>query len=431
MKFKIHTLGCKVNIYESEFITHLFVSNGYTNVSDEGIADIYIINTCTVTNNADNKSRKLIRRAKKENKESIVIMCGCYSEYMKGNIEIDDVDIIIGNKDKNKLLETLEEYIKNKKQIIKISNIDNNNFEDMEINKFDSHTRAFVKIQDGCNNYCSYCIIPYVRGNVRSKNKQKVIDEITKLVGNGHKEVVLTGIHTGNYGKDLGCNLASLLEELVKIINLKRIRISSIEITELDEEFLNVLRNNKIIVDHMHIPLQSGSDTILKAMNRKYDTKYFYDKIKVIRSIRPNINITTDVIVGFPGEDFNEFNETMEFIRKVQFTKLHVFPYSKRTGTVAASMDNQVASEVKKIRAKTLNNISKELTKNYNSKFLNTITEVLIEKKIGGNRYVGHTNNFIEVIVESDLDISSNIIQVQINEIKNEKCYGKIMECEK
>jgi len=192
-----------------------------------------------------------------------------------------------------------------------------------------------------------------------------------------------------------------------------------------------VLRNNKIIVDHMHIPLQSGSDTILKAMNRKYDTKYFYDKIKVIRSIRPNINITTDVIVGFPGEDFNEFNETMEFIRKVQFTKLHVFPYSKRTGTVAASMDNQVASEVKKIRAKTLNNISKELTKNYNSKFLNTITEVLIEKKIGGNRYVGHTNNFIEVIVESDLDISSNIIQVQINEIKNEKCYGKIMECEK
>jgi len=235
MKFKIHTLGCKVNIYESEFITHLFVSNGYTNVSDEGIADIYIINTCTVTNNADNKSRKLIRRAKKENKESIVIMCGCYSEYMKGNIEIDDVDIIIGNKDKNKLLETLEEYIKNKKQIIKISNIDNNNFEDMEINKFDSHTRAFVKIQDGCNNYCSYCIIPYVRGNVRSKNKQKVIDEITKLVGNGHKEVVLTGIHTGNYGKDLGCNLASLLEELVKIINLKRIRISSIEITELDE----------------------------------------------------------------------------------------------------------------------------------------------------------------------------------------------------
>ncbi len=425
MTFAIYTLGCKVNAYESEFITHLFNSRGYKKVDYNDSAEIYIINTCTVTNTSDNKSKKIINHTRRNNPEAIIIVCGCFTQYMKGDISNkSSVDIILGNKDKSKIVDILEDYLKNRKFISKIYDLKNQEFEDMEIDKFETHTRAFVKIQDGCNNFCSYCIIPFVRGNVRSKKIEKVLDEVKKLVKNGHKEIVLTGIHTGNYGKDLGYNLTTLLKKLKKIDGLKRIRISSIEITELTDEFLEELENNTLIVDHMHIPLQSGNDKILKLMNRKYNTEYFYKKIEQIRKIRPNISITTDVIVGFPNETLEDFKSTLAFIKKIEFSKIHVFPYSKREGTVAASMKNQIDDKEKKDRVKNLIALSNILEEKYYSKFLNKEVEVLVERKIG-NMYVGHTSNYLEVMIESEEDLINKLIKVKINEIKSNKCFAK------
>ena len=428
MTFSVYTLGCKVNAYESEFITHLFVSKGYKLVDYENNADIYIINTCTVTNNSDNKSKKIINHTRKNNPNSIIVVCGCYPQYKNGNIDLlDEVDIVIGNKDKSKIVDYVEEFIKDKKQIVNIYDLKKQEFENMEIKEFKSKTRAFVKIQDGCNNFCSYCIIPYVRGNIRSKNKDTVINEIKDLVSNGHKEVVLTGIHTGHYGSDINSNLTELLHEIANIDGLKRVRISSIEITELNDEFLKELENNKLIVDHMHIPLQSGCDKTLKEMNRKYNTEYFYNKIEKIRSIRPGISITTDVIVGFPNETDEDFNKTFEFIKKVNFARLHVFPYSKRNGTKAAVMDNQVEGKIKKERARALLELSKELEKQYYNNYLDKTVKVLFEVK-KNSKYYGHTSNYLEVEVESDIDITNELHFVYITEITNNKCIGKLIK---
>ena len=301
MKVAIYTLGCKVNLYESEVIMNSFKKSGYEIVDFEDDADIVIINTCTVTNTSDKKSRNIIRQAVKKHENAVIVVMGCYSQVRSADIkEIDGVDIIIGNTKKSKVVSLVEEYLKNKKSITEIDNIMHTDFEAMELDTFETRTRAFVKIQDGCNNFCSYCIIPYSRGNIRSKEKDDVVSEIKCLVKNGYKEVVLTGIHTGHYGKDkYDYDFSDLLSELCKIDNLKRIRISSIEITELDSKFIDVLKNNKVIVNHMHIPLQSGCDKTLKEMNRKYDTKYYLDKINLIRSIRPNISITTDLIIHY------------------------------------------------------------------------------------------------------------------------------------
>jgi len=414
MKFAIYTLGCKVNSYESEFMTHLFVSKGYKKVDYEEDADIYIINTCTVTNTSDNKSKKIINHTRRLHKDAIIVVCGCYVQYKKGNIDnLEDVDIVLGNKDKSKVVELVEEYIESKKKISDMYDLTKQDFEDMEINKFESHTRAFIKIQDGCNNFCSYCIIPYVRGNIRSKKIESVLKEVKNLVNNGHKEIVLTGIHTGNYGKDLGYSLTTLLKELKHIDGLKRIRISSIEITELTDEFLDELKDNLLIVDHMHIPLQSGNDKILKLMNRKYDTEYFFNKINKIRNIRPDISITTDVIVGFPHETDEDFKITYDFINKVKFTKLHVFPYSPRVGTKAATMDEQVDGSTKKKRVKSLIELSNKLEEEFYNRFINKELDVLIERKIN-DEYVGHTSNFIEVKTKSNEDIVNKIVKIKI-----------------
>ena len=426
MKYHIVNLGCKVNAYESEFITHLFLSKGYKLVDYENNADIYIINTCTVTNNSDNKSKKIINHTRKNNPNSIIVVCGCYPQYKNGNIDLlDEVDIVIGNKDKSKIVEYVEEFIKNKKQIVNIYDLKKQEFENMEIKEFKSKTRAFVKIQDGCNNFCSYCIIPYVRGNVRSKKKDIVIKEIKDLVNNGHKEVVLTGIHTGHYGSDINSNLTELLHEIGKIDGLKRIRISSIEITELNDDFLNELKNNKLIVSHMHIPLQSGCDKTLKEMNRKYNTEYFYNKIEKIRSIRPDISITTDVIVGFPNETDEDFSTTVEFIKKINFSKLHVFPYSKRDGTKASAMTNQVDGKIKKERAHVLLELSKKLENNYYNKYINKDVEVLFEVN-KNNKYYGHTSNYLEVEVETDSNVINEIHMVHITNVIDNKCIGKL-----
>lgn len=409
MKVKAVTLGCKVNAYESEYILSSFKDRGYEITND--IADIYIVNTCSVTNTSDAKSRKVINRLIRENPNSIIVVMGCMIEANK-DMEIPGVSLIIGNKDKNKVVDLVENYLKDK-QVRKIlyDNFDDT-FEDMFITNMTSHTRAFVKIQDGCENFCSYCIIPYTRGKQRSKNPDLVIKEIETLVSNGYKEIVLTGIHTGHYGSDLQTTFPDLLKRIVKINGLERLRISSIEITELNDEFFEVLKANPIIVSHLHIPLQAGSDTVLQAMNRKYLTNYFENKVKKIREIRPDISLTTDVIVGFPGETEEEFQETLDFVSKIKFTKVHVFPYSRRKGTKADIMPNQIPENIKKERVKRLIDLSNKLEKEYLDLFLNKEVEVLIEEEYP-DYSLGHTGNYLKVKVLKPFK-SNELIKVKI-----------------
>ena len=401
MKVGIYTLGCKVNTYESEYVTKCLMDNNYEIASFDDLCDVYIINTSTVTNTSDIKSRKIIRQAKRRNPDSCVIAMGCYVQ--KKEELIPEIDIAIGNKDKSKVVELIEDYFKNKEKIdVVVEKEELNTFEDMYIDKYLSRTRAFVKIQDGCENFCSYCIIPFVRGKCRSKDFNKTIDEIKDLVKNGFKEIVLTGIHTGNYGRDIGTDFATLLKEIVKINDLKRIRISSIEITELNKDVLEIIKDNNIIVDHLHIPIQAASNKVLEVMNRKYDIEYFKDKISEIRAIRPNISITTDIIVGHPKEDDETFEKSIDTLKEINFSKLHVFPYSKRDGTVAASLP-QVDEQTKKDRAHKLLALSKELELNYMNKFLNKELEVLFERTIDGYS-IGHTSNYLQIKVKEEIE---------------------------
>ena len=420
MKVGFYNLGCKVNAYETEFLINEFKKKGYEIVDFNDKADIYIINTCSVTNTSDQKSRKIIRSACK-NKDAVIVVMGCYSQ-MKSEVvkDIEGVSIVLGNKDKNKVVELVEAYINDKENYQNIYDLSNAEFEDMFLDNFENHTRAFVKIQDGCNNYCSFCIIPYARGNVRSKKKEFVIDEVKALVKNGYKEVVLTGIHTGHYGQDLKeYNFSDLLKELEEIDGLERIRISSIEIVELDDEFLEVLKNSKKIVDHIHIPLQSGCDKTLKEMNRRYDMNYYIDRINKIRKIRPNIAITTDVIVGFPNETEEDFNITKENIKKLEFVELHVFPYSKREGTKAASMPNQIDGNIKKKRVKELIKISEELKNNYYNKYINT-TDYVLAETIDDEYVIGHLSNYGKVKFKGNKEDLNKIIKVKLLKYEND-----------
>ena len=420
MKVAFYNLGCKVNAYEIEFLINEFKKKGYTIVDFNDKADIYIINTCTVTNTSDQKSRKVIRNACK-NKDAIIVVMGCYSQIKPEVIkEIEGVSIVIGNKDKNKVVDLVESYIKDKDEFIDIQNLDNATFDDMFIDKFENHTRAFVKIQDGCNNYCSFCIIPYARGNVRSKDKKIVLDEVTALAKNGYKEIVLTGIHTGHYGQDLKeYDFSDLLMELEEIDGLERIRISSIEIVELTDKFLDVLKKSKKIVDHIHIPLQSGCDKILKLMNRRYDMEYFIDRINKIRNIRHNMAITTDVIVGFPNETDEDFKITKDNIRKLKLVELHVFPYSKRDGTVAAKMDNQIDGNIKKKRVKELIDLSEELKNDYYKKYINNVDVVLCETYDNGY-VIGHLSNYGKVKFKGSKEDLNKLIKVKLIDYKDD-----------
>ena len=416
------TLGCKVNTYESEFVINELQKAGYLIKDFEDICDVYIINTCTVTNSSDSKSRKMIRQAIRRNPNACVVAMGCFiaanPEYSE-----DGLDIIIGNKDKSKIVELLDEYF-SKKEILRKQYVGRlKEFEDMYITEFPGRTRAFVKIQDGCDNFCTYCIIPFVRGKCRSKEEDKVVEEVTSLVKNGYREIVLTGIHTGSYGVDLETNFAHLLRRLIEIKGLDRLRISSIEATELNEEVLDVLRNSTVLVDHLHIPIQAGSNSILKAMNRKYDLDYFKNKIEEIREIRPNISISTDVIVGFPGESRELFLETINTCREIGFSKLHVFPYSERRGTASARLDGKIDGGEKKNRARQLIEVSEELEINYMNKFINKEVEVLIEEVIDGYSY-GHTGNFLHVKIRGEYP-HNEMITVTIKDIEYPYCIGE------
>ena len=408
MKFIVYNLGCKVNAYETNVMTEKMEESGFTLTSDLNDADIAIVNTCTVTNTADNKSLKMLRQIRREKPDVILVAVGCLVQVNKEILhEKADVDIEIGNVGKSKIVDFINEYLKNHQKIDDVADVMCSDFEDMKLNNFDK-TRAFVKIQDGCNNYCSYCIIPYSRGNVRSKKKETVLSEIKELIKNGHQEIVLTGIHTGHYGSEFkNYDFSDLLNDILNIDGLLRLRISSIEIVELNEKFLEILKNNKVLVDHLHIPLQAGSDEILKLMNRRYNLEYFENKIAEIRKIRPNISISTDVIVGFPNETDELFEKTIETVKRIKFSKVHVFPYSRRKGTKADLMDGQISESVKKERSRILVNVSKELEIEYMNKFLNEEVEFIPETCKNGYIY-GHTGNYLSIKMlgnEADLKL--------------------------
>lgn len=422
MKFNIITLGCKVNSYESEAMKELLLKENYNCVNEVVEADIVIVNTCSVTNMADSKSRKTIRRIRRENPNCILIVCGCSTQNNQKVYADMDIDILLGNRQKSQIVTLLNNYLKNKEKYKYFTDERNLSFEEFNVLKFTSQTRAFIKIQDGCNNFCSYCIIPYVRGDIRSKDFESVIKEANCLADNGHKEIVLTGIHTGSYNNS-GKDLVDLINELSKIDKIKRIRISSIEITELNDKFMNLLSVNKKVCNHLHIPLQSGSDNVLKRMNRKYDKEYFRNIIEQIRSIRPNISITTDVIVGHPYETEEDFSECIAFCEEINFSKIHVFPYSIRNGTVAANMPNQVSENDKKERAKKLIMLSNNLENAYYNQFLNTEVVVLTEEE-NNNMTNGHTDNYLNVFVDEKLN-KNELYKVKICETKNNIAIGK------
>lgn len=402
MKFNIITFGCKVNQYESNMMKESMLSSNFFYTEDLNDANIIIVNTCSVTNVADKKCLKMIRRLKREYSNAILVVAGCSSQNKQSVYESLDIDILIGNRDKSIINKLIKEYIETEKKYVKFYNDRNLDFEDMYISDY-NHTRAFIKIEDGCDNFCSYCIIPYVRGSVRSKDFDKVIKEAEELAKHGHKEIVLTGIHTGHYLNN-GYDLTDLINELSKIDDIKRIRISSIEVTELNDKFLDMLKNNDKVCDHLHIPLQAGSDEILKRMNRKYDLAYYEEKIKKIRSIRPDISISTDIIVGFPYETEELFLNTLEFSKKIKFSKIHVFPYSVRVGTAAANMKEQVDEVVKKMRVKRLMAVSHMLEVDYYNKFKDKELDILIET-CDNNVSEGHTSNYLLVSVPENIKV--------------------------
>ncbi len=427
MKVSFITLGCKVNIYESNALMNLFEENGFTICEPSAESDVFIINTCSVTNMADAKSRKMIHKARKYNKDAVVVAMGCYIQTSKEAREIPGVDVFIGNGNKMEALNLVKQVLENRKNkishVIDVMNM--KEYEPLEVTTFD-HTRAFVKIEDGCNNFCSYCIIPYARGPIRCKKSFDVVAELQRITNMGYEEVVLAGIHTGKYfdGEE---RLSDLIEKILKDVpKLKRLRLSSIEINEIDDKLLDIMKNNKIMANHLHLPLQTGNDKILKLMNRRYDTKFFYDKITRIREVRPDIAITTDVIVGFPYETDEDFNETKEFIKKVNFSGLHVFPYSKRSGTKAYDMP-QVKDSVKKERTLDLIALSNELALNYEKNFLNKDVEVIFEEKYLDKYMVGHSSNYLRVIVPYDEKNLKQCKLVHIDEISSEGIFGHIL----
>lgn len=421
MKVAVYTLGCKVNIYESEYVISLLKKNNYEIVPFDTKADIYIINTCSVTNESDKKDRKIINEAKRRNDQAIIVVMGCYSQINANDI---DADIVIGNKDKSKIVYLIDEYLKNKEPIKRIYNLSKTTFEPMTLDKFENHTRAFIKIQDGCNAFCSYCIIPYTRGGIRSKDKDEVINEVTNLVNNGYKEIVLTGIHTGRYGLEKNTSLEELLRELVNIPKIFRIRLSSIEINEITDGIIELIQNNKVMAKHLHIPLQSGSDKILKLMNRKYDLKYFTQKIDKIRKSIPDISITTDLIIGFPSETEEDFNETIKTLNKIKFTKIHTFPYSKRKGTPAASMKEQINGEIKKQRVHQVIELSNKAELEFYKQNLNKEYEVVTELR-KNNQCIGYTSNYIPITL--DCNLNNQILKVKINKVDSiNQVYGTI-----
>ena len=418
-----HTLGCKVNTYESNAMLKIFNEAGYQEVDFKQVADVYVINTCTVTNTGDSKSRQMIRKAIRKNPKATICVVGCYSQTAPEEIEkIEGVGVVLGTQYRSDIVKYVDEHLETGEMVIKVDNVMNlRKFEDINIDRF-KNTRAFLKIQDGCNNFCTYCIIPYARGRVRSRQKESVLNQAQRLVDNGYVEIVLTGIHTAGYGEDLDdYSFYELLVDLVKIKGLKRLRISSIETSQISDEIIDLIGSNEIIVDHLHVPLQAGSDATLKRMNRKYTTAEYLEKINKIRSYLPNIAFTTDVIVGFPGETDEEFEETYNFIKQVNYSELHVFPYSPRKNTPAAKMKDQVNDQIKHERANRLLQLSKELNHEFALKQIGKTLKVLFEKR-DGEYLIGHAGDYLKVKVKTADNLIGEIVTIKIDK------YDEILE---
>ncbi|MBD8035331.1 tRNA (N(6)-L-threonylcarbamoyladenosine(37)-C(2))-methylthiotransferase MtaB [Solibacillus sp. A46] len=435
----LHTLGCKVNHYETEAIWQLFKDQGYERTEFDHQADVYVINTCTVTNTGDKKSRQVIRRAIRQNPDAVICVTGCYAQTSPAEImAIPGVDIVVGTQDRDKMLGYIEQYRNERQPINAVRNIMKNRvYEELDVPAFTDRTRASLKIQEGCNNFCTFCIIPWARGLMRSRDPEEVIRQAQQLVDAGYLEIVLTGIHTGGYGQDFkDYNLAQLLRDLeAQVKGLKRLRISSIEASQLTDEVIEVLQNSEIVVNHLHIPIQSGSDTVLKRMRRKYTMEFFAERLEKLKVALPDLAVTSDVIVGFPGETEEEFMETFNFIRDHKFSELHVFPYSQRTGTPAARMDDQVDEEIKNERVHRLIALNDQLAKEYASRFEGEVLEVIPEERFkdgdNENLYVGYTTNYLKVIFEGTEDMIGQLVKVKVTKAGypyNEGQFVRVLE---
>lgn len=427
MRVAFITLGCKVNSYESDAIANLFASRGAQIVDSKDSFDACVINTCSVTNQATAKSRKLIRSAIRTNPNAIIAVMGCYSQMAADEIKaIDGVDIVLGNANKQEIVDLVYEKQKNNEIITKIQDIlKYKTFEKLSPINF-NRTRAFLKIEDGCNNFCSYCIIPYTRGPIRSKKAEDVINDINNIVANGYKEIVLTGIHTGKY-YDAGLDFTGLVKRILNETKVERLRISSIELNEITDEFLELMKENTILADHLHLPLQAGSNHVLKLMNRHYTREEYIEKIKQIRLVRPQISITTDIIVGFPEESDVDFEDTISLCKEVQFAKIHAFPFSLRAGTKACEF-KQVSEQVKSIRMERLLLLDQILKEEYYKRFLDTLVDIIIEEQIG-DYLVGHSSNYLPVNVPYYPNLLGKKVTVLIQKIENDKIYGKLSSC--
>ena len=418
-KVAFHTLGCKVNHYETEAIWQLFQTEGYEKGEFDQIADVYVINTCTVTNTGDKKSRQVIRRAIRKNPDAVVCVTGCYAQTSPAEImAIPGVDIVVGTQDRHKMIPYIQEFQASREPINAVGNIMKARvYEELDVPSFTDRTRASLKIQEGCNNFCTFCIIPWARGLMRSRQPDEVLSQAQQLADAGYKEIVLTGIHTGGYGEDMkDYNLASLLTDLEKVQGLQRIRISSIEASQITDEVIDVIGSSKKVVNHLHIPLQSGSDSVLKRMRRKYSASFYRERVERLKEALPGLAVTSDVIVGFPGETDDEFDETLELISEIGYSELHVFPFSKRTGTPAARMEEQVADDIKHDRVHRLITLSNQQAKEYASMHEGEVLEMIPEEQDPSDpgRLIGFTRNYLKVSVELDPEWIGEVIDIQL-----------------
>ncbi|WP_054024210.1 tRNA (N(6)-L-threonylcarbamoyladenosine(37)-C(2))-methylthiotransferase MtaB [Bacillus sp. FJAT-28004] len=429
-----YTLGCKVNFYDTEAIWQLFKNEGYEQVDFEETADVYLINTCTVTNTGDKKSRQIIRRAVRRNPDAVIAVTGCYAQTSPAEImAIEGVDLVIGTQDREKIMTFVNQIQGDRQPVNAVRNImKTRDFEELNVPDFSERTRAFLKIQEGCNNFCTFCIIPWSRGLSRSRASESVLEQAKQLVASGYKEIVLTGIHTGGYGDDMeNYNLTSLLWDLDKIEGLERIRISSIEASQIDDAMIDVLNRSSKMCRHLHIPLQAGEDSVLKRMRRKYTTAEFAAKIKRLHEAMPGVAITTDVIVGFPGETEEMFEAGFRFMEDLKFAEMHVFPYSKRTGTPAARMDEQVDEEVKNERVHKLIDLSEKMQLAYAEQYIGHVLDVIPERDYKGapgtGLVMGYTDNYIQVVFDGTEALIGKLCRVKITEAGVNECRAKLV----
>ena len=421
-KVAFYTLGCKVNQYDTEAVLEKFKAAGYEVVEFHEAADVYVVNTCTVTHLSDRKCRQMLRKTKKINPDSILVAMGCYAQVAADKIreQVSEIDIIVGTDKRNQIVELVNAFEEDRSETINVvSNImETREFEEMTISSMGERTRVYIKVQEGCNNFCTYCIIPYTRGRIRSRKEDQVVAEVTRLAGLGFKEIILTGIHVLAYGKDLGdTNLIQLLKRVHEVEGIERIRMSSIEPVAITPEFLVALQEMPKVCHHFHLSLQSGSETVLKRMNRKYTAEEYASSVERLREVWPDVAVTTDIIVGFPGETEEEFEETLAFARKVKLSQIHIFPYSPREGTPAARMKDQIAPEVKEAREKRLAAVEKELRLDFMKQFIGQTVEVLFEKHHDETYVSGYTSNYLRVQAKGDASVENTLKFVKIESI--------------